>query len=219
MSLSSRRGFLSGGLGLAGAWGGAPQGVPAAPRIGVVNVRRCFEKDGYARMKEGMEELGTLREAFTREGEELQKKIAALADVMTRTPRSGDLYVEKLRQRAHAEYDLKLLQEVATRKVRDRLNDLEFRVQGDLRRVVAQVARGLELDLVLRADDPRPPEEELEASLRSATRDVLFHSDALDITSPVLARLNADWVQAWTCADCKRKVVDPKCPDCGKNRP
>ena len=99
--IPSRRGFLSGGLALAGRFGSPGQGAPAPLRVGVVNVRRCFEKDLYVRMKEGLEELGKLRDALTREGEELQKKIAALADLMGRTPRSADLYVEKLRQRAH----------------------------------------------------------------------------------------------------------------------
>jgi Skp family chaperone for outer membrane proteins len=214
--IPSRRGFLSGSLALAGAVG---QGAPAPLRVGVVNVRRCFEKDRYVRMKEGLEELGKLRDTLTQEGEELQKKIAALADLMNRTPRNGELYVDKLRQRAHAEYDLKLLQEVGSRKVRDRLGDLELRVHADLRRAVAQVARALQLDLVLRSEEPRLPEEDFEAQQRAASRDVLFHQDALDITAPVLERLNADWAQAWSCPDCKRKVADPKCPDCGKNRP
>jgi rubrerythrin len=184
-----------------------------------VNVRRCFEKDQYVRMKEGLEDLGKVRDSITREAEELQKKIAALADLMNRTPRNAEIYVDKLRQRAHAEYDLKLLQEVGSRKVRDRLSDLELRVHADLRRVVAQVARALQLDLVLRADEPRLQEEETEAQQRVASRDVLFHQESLDVTAPVLERLNADWAQAWTCPDCTRKVADPKCPDCGKKRP
>ena len=217
--IASRRGFLSRGLALAGGLGAAEQGAPAPLRVGVVNVRRCFEKDQYVRMKEGLEELGKVRDTITREAEELQKKIAALADLMNRTPRSAEIYVDKLRQRAHAEYDLKLLQEVGTRKVRDRLSDLELRVHADLRRVIGQVARALQLDLVLRADEPRPQEEDAEAQQRTASRDVLFHQDLLDVTAPVLERLNADWAQAWTCLDCKRKVADPKCPDCGKNRP
>jgi Skp family chaperone for outer membrane proteins len=219
MIIPSRRGFLSGGLVLAGGLDALRQGAPALLRIGVVNVRSCFEKDQYGRRKEGLEGLGKLRGDLTQEGAELQKKIAALGDLMSRTPRNAELYVDKLRQRAHAEYDLKLLQEVGTRKVRDRLNDLELRVHADIRRVVAQVARAGNLDLVLRADEPRLQEEDSEASQRNASRDVLYHQDALDITGPVLVRLNADWSQAWTCEACKRKLADPKCPDCGKNRP
>jgi Skp family chaperone for outer membrane proteins len=217
--IPSRRGFLSGGLALAGGLGTPEQGAPAALRVGVVKIRSCFEKEKYVRMKEGLEELGKLRDEITQEGVELQKRITALADLMNRTPRNAELYVDKLRQRAHAEYDLKLLQEVGSRKVRDRLNDLEFRVHGDIHRVVAQVARTMNLDLVLRADEPRLQEEELEVSQRAGSRDVLYHQDALDITAPVLVGLNADWAQAWTCEVCKRKVADPKCPDCGKNRP
>jgi Skp family chaperone for outer membrane proteins len=220
---SSRRGFLSGSLALAGGLGAAEQGAPAPLRIGVVNVRTCFEKDKVARMAEFLEELGKLRDQLTREAGELQKNIAALADLMERLERggerNGDLYVEKLRLRAHAEYDLKLLQEVARRKLRDRVGDLESRVYADLRRIVAQVARARSLDLVLRVDEPRLQMEDPEAPQKNASREVLFHQDALDVTPQVLARLNAEWAKAWPCAACKRKVTDEKCPDCGAKRP
>src|SRR5213079_1067734 len=112
---SSRRGFLSGSLALAGGLGAAEQGAPPVFRIGVVNVRSCFDKDKSTRMAEGLEELGKLRDQWTREATELQRKIAGFADLMERLEsggeRNGDLYAEKLRLRAHAEYDLKLLQE------------------------------------------------------------------------------------------------------------
>ena len=217
--LSSRRTFLSGGLAMAGAAGAVDQAGAAPPRIGVVNVRTCFDKEQYARVKESLEEIGKLRDQLAREGTDLQKRIVDLADQMNQLARNGELYVEKVRQRAHAEYDLKLLQEVANRKVRDRMNDMEWRVFGDLRRVVAQLARALNLDLVLRADEPRPASEDLEAPLRIASRDVLFHQDALDLTPRVIAQLNADWAKAWPCAACKRKVADAACPDCGAKRP
>src|SRR5438046_353269 len=158
--LSSRRGFLTGGVALAGGLGATEQAGPAPLTIGVVNVRACFEKDKYKRMAEALEELGKLRDELTKEGQELQKRIAALSEMMAGATPNGELYVEKLRLRAHAEYDLKLLQEVARRKLRDRVSDLESRVYGDIRRVVAQLARGLNLDLVLRVDEPRLQEDD-----------------------------------------------------------
>ena len=208
---------------MAGGLGAGEQAAAPAFRIGIVNVRSCFEKDKSARMSEGLEELGKLREQWTKDAAELQKSIVALADLMERLERggerNGDLYVEKLRLRAHAEYDLKLLQEVARRKLRDRVGDLEARVNADLRRVVAQVARGQNLDLVLRVDEPRVQLEDPEAPPRTALREVLYQKDALDVTPLVLAQLNAEWAKAWTCAACRRKVTDEKCPDCGAKKP
>jgi len=153
----SRREFLAGSAVLAG---GGEQAAPAGMRVGVVNVRICFEKDKYSRMAEALEDLGKFRDDLDRQAKELQAKLAGLSEQIQIAAPKGDLYVEKFRLRAHAEYDLKLLQEVARRKIRDRVSDLETRVYADLRRVVAQVARSENLDLVLRVDEPRLQEED-----------------------------------------------------------
>jgi Skp family chaperone for outer membrane proteins len=215
--LPSRRNFLAGGAALPAL----RQAAPAAPRIGVVDVRACFEKDRYSRMAESLLELGKQRDLLQKEADELQKRIAGLTEQMNAASPKGDLYVDKLRLRTHAEYDLKLLQEVVRRKMRDRLTDLETRVYAELRRVIAQIARAQGIDLVLRVDEPRLQEEDPEAAAvqRNASRQVLYHADALDLTPQVLARLNADWAKAWSCAACRRKVADEKCPDCGARRP
>jgi Skp family chaperone for outer membrane proteins len=215
--LPSRRSFLAGGAALSAVQPPARAGLG----IGVVNVRTCFDKDKYARMTEAFEELARLRDELTKEAVDLQNKITRLGNDMAAASPKGDIYVDKLRLRSHAEYDLKLLQEVARRKLRDRVNDLETRVYADLRRVTAQIARALNLDLVLRVDEPRLQEEDPEqaAIQRNASRDVLFHADALDLTAQVVARLNADWAKAWLCPTDKRKVADEKCPDCGARRP
>lgn len=212
----SRRSFLAGTAMLAAA----EQGAAAPLRIGVVNVRTCFEKDKYARMAEALDDLGRLRDELQRHANDLQKKIGDLNDQMAAASPKGELYVDKLRLRTHAEYDLKLLQEVARRKLRDRVGDLESRVYADLRRVVAQVARAQNLDLVLRVDEPRLQEEDPDATaVQRVSREVLFHRDALDVTPQVVTGLNADWAKAWACAACKRKVADERCPDCGAKRP
>lgn len=212
--LTSRRDFLAGGAALAAV---EPAGPSTALRIGVVNVRTCFEKDKYARMADVLEELGKLRDDLGKEAAVLQARIAKLTDDMAAVSPKGDLYVDKLRLRSHAEYDLKLLQEVARRKMRERAADLESRVYADLRRVIALIARAKNVDLVLRVDEPRLQEEDPLQS--NASRDVLFHADALDLTAEVIVRLNADWAKAWSCGACKRKVADDKCPDCGAKRP
>jgi len=216
----SRREFMAGSMAIAAPAAEAGQAGQAGLKVGVVNVRSCFEKDKYSRMAEALDDIGKLRDELDGQAKELQKKIAGLAEQMQAASPKGDLYVDKVRLRAHAEYDLKLLQEVARRKLRERLSDLESRVYADLRRVVSQIARTQTLDLVLRVDESRLMEEDAEGNaVQRTAREVLFHRDAMDVTAQVLAGLNADWAKAWTCAACKRKVADEKCPDCGAKRP
>lgn len=218
---SSRRGFLAGSMLMAGRASVGEQAVVGPLRIGVVNIRTCFEKDKYARMAEALEDIGKLRDQLNQEALDLQKKMATLSEERAKASPKGELYVDKVRLLAHAEYDLKLLQEVARRKIRDRVSDLESKVYADLRRVVAQVAGAQNLDLVLRVDEPRFQDEDAEGNgvQRNASREVLFHRVALDVTLQVLAGLNADWAKAWMCAACKRKTADEKCPDCGAKKP
>ncbi|HLY08356.1 MAG TPA: hypothetical protein VKW04_03515 [Planctomycetota bacterium] len=219
--IASRRSFLAGGLAVAGRVGAAEQVAPPAPTLGVVNLRVCFDKSAYTRMAEMTEELAKLRSDLHLEGSILQKRISELTEQVDGAKGSTDLYLEKVRLRAHAEYDLKLLAEVSKRKLAARLADLDTRLYADVRRVVSDLARQRGLDVVLRSDDVRAPEDDSQATAgeRIAGREVLFHREALDLTPQVLARLNQDWAAAWRCGACQRKVADEKCPDCGAKRP
>ena len=218
--IATRRSFLAGGLAVAGRVGTAEQDAAPGAKLGVVNLRLCFDKTKYTRMAEMAEDLVKLKNDLDREGRDLQKRIADLTEVMDTAKTSPDLFLEKFRLRAHAEYDLKLLAEVTKRRMSARVADMETRIYADVRRVVSELARDLKLDLVLRADDVRLPEEDPQANSgeRIAAREVLFNREALDLTPQVLARLNKDWANAWTCGACKRKVGDEKCPDCGAKR-
>jgi Skp family chaperone for outer membrane proteins len=219
--IATRRSFLSGGLALAGRVKTAEQDASPAPKLGVVNLRACFDRTKYARMVEVAEELLKLKNDLERESRELQRRVVDLSEQMEAAKNSPELLLEKFRLRAHAEYDQKLQAEVSKRRMNARMADVEMRVTADVRRAVRDLARDLNLDLVLRADDVRLLEEDPQANSgeRLAAREVLFHREALDLTPQVLARLNRDWMNAWTCAACKRKVGDEKCPDCGAKRP
>ena len=135
---------------------------------------------------------------------------------MLRMPKSSDLYAEKLRLRAHAEYDLKLLQEIARRKLREFAADVESRVDAEIRRVVADLAREKGVEMVFRVEASRLQEDDAEAAAvqRMIGREVLFYLGSLDLTGELIARLNAEWAKAWVCPACKRKVTEAKCPDC-----
>lgn len=207
----SRRDFLAGGLALSGQVG-VPE--PSAPKLGSVNVRACYDRTKYARMAEMAEDLIKLKSDLNRDLEDLQRKIQSLTGLMEDAKSSPDLYVEKGRQRGHAEYDLKLLQEVAKRKIAARETEVEVRIYGDVRRVVGALAREGSFDLIVRADSP-----ELDTAPLIASRDVLFSRETLDLTPRVLERLNADWAKAWTCGACRKKSADDQCADCGAKRP
>ena len=219
--MATRRSFLAGGLAIAGRAGAVQQEALPASRLGVVNLRACFDKTKYTRMAELAEDLVKLKNDLDRESRDLQKRIADLTELMDAAKNSPELFLEKFRLRAHAEYDLKLQVEVSKRRMNGRVADVEARVYADVRRVVSDLARDLKLDLVLRGDDVRLPEEDPQANSgeRISARGVLFNREGLDLTPQVLARLNQDWAKAWTCTACKRKVGDEKCPDCGAKRP
>ena len=208
---ATRRDFLAGGLALTGRVEVPEQ---SGPKLGSVNMRACFDRTKYARMAEMTEDLGKLKSDLNRDLEDLQRKIQTLTGLMEDAKSSPDLYVEKGRQRGHAEYDLKLLQEVAKRKLSARETEVELRIYGDVRRVVQALAREGGFDLVVRADNP-----EIDTAPLIASRDVLFSRETLDLTPRVLERLNADWAKAWTCGTCKKKTADDKCADCGAKRP
>jgi len=197
--ITDRRSFLAAGVAAAG-FGQEREG---AFLIGTVNVKACIEK--YDRMKEVEGEITALRDRFAREGEELRKKIVLLTEQLDQVRNAPATYLETVRLRGHAEYDLKLNQEVAQRRVRDLAVDYDARITVDLRRAVALVAPDRKVQLVVRADDTG-----------GGAREVLFHEPALDLTPLVLARLNSDWKKAWVCPTCKRKVAEPACRDCKK---
>ncbi|MBV8878471.1 MAG: OmpH family outer membrane protein [Planctomycetaceae bacterium] len=217
--IAGRRAFLAGGLAAAGWVRAGEQAAVPALTLGVVNLRACFDKSKYARMAELAEDLGKLKNELVQEGQVLQKRINELTEQMDGAKGGSELYLEKLKLRAHAEYDLKLLAEVSKRKVSARVAEGETRIYADVRRAVAALARQLGVDLVLRSDEGRLPEEDPQANSGIGAREVLFHRDALDLTAQVLGRLNQDWAKAWTCAACRRKVADEQCPDCGAKRP
>jgi len=218
--IATRRSFLAGSLAVAGRVKAAEQDVPAGSKLGVVNLRTCFDKSKYTRMAELAADLVKLKNDLEKEDRDLQKRIADLSELMEGAKSSPELFLEKFRLRAHAEYDLKLQAEVGKRRMSARVADVEMRIYADVRRVVSGLARDLQLDLVLRADDVRLPEEDPQANSgeRLAAREVLFHREVLDLTPRVLARLNLDWANAWTCAACRRRVGGEKCPDCGAKR-
>jgi Skp family chaperone for outer membrane proteins len=206
--VNARREFLAGAAVLC-ATGPASQAAGAAVQVGVVDVRSCFDPKNYVRIQEVADEAKEIRDRFAKEAADLNAKVAALSKMMDGLSKASELHLERVLQRARHEADLRVLQDALPRKIRE----LEVRVLNEIRRVVALVARGQKLDLVLQAEEPRLD------GVEPMARSVLFHSGAIDVTPQVLAALNAEWKAAWPCPKCARKAAGPQCPDCGAAKP
>jgi Skp family chaperone for outer membrane proteins len=217
---TDRRTFLETGAAL--VWAGPQEAdAPAAGGIGVVDIRACLG-DKYVRAKELRGEIARRREGFAREAERLRKKMAEEESRLQHLARSDKHYWEGLRRRGYAEHDLKVLQEESRREIGEVVGDALARIHREVRRVVGRVAAEKRLQIVLWGGDGRgdkDDEEALAASLSLAPRSVLFHAETVDLTAPVLARLNDEWARAWSCPGCTRKATEGKCPDCGTARP
>ena len=202
---------------LSGAVAAAAQDAPGC-RVGSVDLRLCFDPARYARVQEVAGDVAALRDRYAREIREKRKEQADFQDAAAAAPPLSEMYVEKIRKAGHAEYDVKVLQEVSRRRVRELTLDLRSRVYAEILRVTRVVGERMKLHLVLREGEPRLADDDADG-LSLMTREVLHVGGAVDLTPAVLAQLNADWAAAWTCAACGRKVAPPACPDCGARRP
>lgn len=207
----NRREFVLSGAGLAAP---DPQ-EPAGFRIGVVDLKSCFDPARYARMKEVAAELAAFRDRYSKEIQRLRKELAGLQEDVAGLSPATEMYVDKVRKAGHAEYDLKVLQEVGRRRSRELAKDLQARVYAEILRATRLAGERQMIDLVVRDGDARLTDDDEPL----ITREVLHHRNAIDLTPAVLDQLNADWAAAWVCDKCKRKVPAPACPDCGVRRP
>src|SRR5579863_5446830 len=80
-------------------------------KLGVVNLRICFEKDKYERVKEIDVELQKLAEEYTKRIQEIEKKMGQLQDQIGGLPRESKLRADKILQLRRLETDLKFEKE------------------------------------------------------------------------------------------------------------
>jgi Skp family chaperone for outer membrane proteins len=143
------------------------QDKPAAgpPRLGVVDLSKCFDKTRYEEIKDIDEELQKMAEGIARKLRE--------AD-------GGDpKELQKLRERLKGEYLVFY-------------NRKKAEIYNEIRAIVDIIGRERGHTLVLRKESPRLEGDENESvGALIGQRVVLFHDPAIDITDEVLKRLNA----------------------------
>ena len=173
-----------------------PQPAPKPLRLAVVNIKECFKKDRYDRMKQVHEEIGKLRKAYTNELKDLEKNISRLKELLDAEPSGTDLSGELIVQYRNGQSELKMKRELNQHKLRKKSSDKVSAVYNEIRRAVKLVAQDQEYDLILRVMDPEiEGEDPVSINQQINTRVVLYYNATLDVTDAVIKRLNEEWAR------------------------
>jgi len=164
-------------------------------KLGVVNLRICFDKDKYERVKEIDVDLQKLADDYAKRIQEIEKKMVQLKEQIEGLPAESKLRAEKILQMRRLETDLKFEKEYGKAQYLDFYSDKKIEIYNEIRRVVTLIAQEQKFDLVLRVESPtlNDQQDPENVTQRINNRVVLYSTENMDITSLVLERLNADY--------------------------
>jgi Skp family chaperone for outer membrane proteins len=183
--------FLAAGAGVASA-----QDKDKAPfKLGVVNLRICFDKDKYERVKEIDAELQKLADDYAKRIQEIEKKMVQLKEQVEGLPPESKLRADKILQMRRLETDLKFEKEYGKAQYLDFYSDKKIEIYNEIRRCVALIAQEQKFDLILRVESPTLSDQQDPENVtqRINNRVVLFSHENVDITGMVVERLNAEY--------------------------
>jgi Skp family chaperone for outer membrane proteins len=165
-------------------------------KLGIVNLKECFDKERIRHVKILEEEINAKREELQKDLENREKEVKAILRKIPELDPNSDLYQEYRRQLVLMNAEMKAKKEVGTAELKEMVRKFRADVYDEVLLAVRQVSVERKLDLVLKADAP-PTEDEIEdrgsVEMRLLTRTVLFHADSIDITDDVVKRMNAIW--------------------------
>lgn len=216
-----------------------PQAVPAPQKpavqeakpsfkLGVVNLRTCFEKDKYERMKEVQEEFKKRVDDHNKHVEALGKEMGVLRDKLEGFEpgnRGGALFAKIEMELALKQAELEYLKKAGRARFLDHYNKVKMEIYNEIRRVVDVIGKEQKYDLILRMEEPELEKEDLPTLPQQiASRVVLYHHEGVDLTPLVVERLNQEWKKGkaaaeWECKECKVKNSGDKCSKCQKSKP
>ena len=164
-------------------------------KLGVVNLRICFDKDKYERVKEVDVELQKLADDYSKRIQEIEKKMVQLKEQIEGLPAESKLRADKILQMRRLETDLKFEKEYGKAQYLDFYSDRKIEIYNEIRRVVTLIAQEQKFDLILRVESPGLSDQQDPENVtqRINNRVVLYSHDSVDITTSVLERLNAEY--------------------------
>ena len=188
--------ILAAALTLAAAAGTASAQDKDKPfKLGVVNLRTCFDKDKFERVKEIDADLQKLADDYAKRIQEIEKKMVQLKEQVEGLPPESKLRAEKILQLRRLETDLKFEKEYGKAQYLDFYSDKKIEIYNEIRRVVDLIAKEQKFDLILRMEAPTLSDQQDPENVtqRINNRVVLFHHESTDITTLVVERLNAEY--------------------------
>ena len=163
-------------------------------KFGVVNLRICFDKDKYERVKEIDTDLQKLADDYAKRIQEIEKKMVQLKEQVDGLPAESKLRADKILQLRRLETDLKFEKEYGKAQYLDFYSDKKIEIYNEIRRVVGLIAQEQKYDLILRIESPTLSDQQDPENVtqRINNRVVLYSHESVDITSIVVERLNAE---------------------------
>jgi Skp family chaperone for outer membrane proteins len=202
-------------------------------KLGVVNLKTCFQPDKFDRIKDVEEELKKTAEEYNKQVQTLDKRARELREQIEGLDRSQRLYEEKRRQIALVDAELKITREIGVQRLKGTHADLRREVYNEIERVIRMIGQEQKYDLILRVEQPQLEEQdEATLSMQIVSRVVLHHHESVDLTPVVLDRLTQEWKKQkaaspaapaeWECPVCKKKNKGDACtatPGCKGKKP
>jgi Skp family chaperone for outer membrane proteins len=195
------------GLAPAPAFAGEPQDKDKPGfKLGVVNLRICFDKDKYERVKEIDSDLQKLADEYAKKIQDIEKKMVQLKEQIEGLPAESKLRADKILQMRRLEADLKFEKEYGKAQYLDFYSDRKIEIYNEIRRVVALIAQEQKFDLILRVESPTLSDQQDPENVtqRINNRVVLYSHESVDITNLVLERLNAEYKKQKATANDKK---------------
>ena len=164
-------------------------------KLGVVNLRTCFDKDKFERVKEIDTELQKLADDYAKKIQEIEKKMVQLKEQVDGLPAESKLRADKILQLRRLETDLKFEKEYGKAQYLDFYSDKKIEIYNEIRRVVGLIAQEQKYDLILRVEAPtlNDQQDPENVTQRINNRVVLYSHESVDITALVVERLNAEY--------------------------
>lgn len=163
-------------------------------KLGVVNLKTCFDKEKHDRVKDVDAELQKNAEELQKKIQDIDRKISTLKERIENLPANSTLRADLSRDLQRAATDRKFEAEYGRLRYLDFYNDKKVEIYNEIRRVVDMIAKEQKFDLVLRVEAPQLEEDTRETpTAQIASRVVLFHHENVDITNDVVKRLNDEY--------------------------
>jgi len=166
-------------------------------KIGVVNLKHCFDKDRYERIQALDVELQALAAEYAKGVEGTRKKIENIRMQLEGLTPELKSYWDKANELKQAEAELEFKRKYGKQQYLGRLVGLQVEVYTEITRIVEIYAKEKGYDLILRVDEPNlDKEKDLNSiSQRISSRVILYHSATVDVTDAIVDLLNQEYLK------------------------